>query len=162
VIVGLAGIQSAIADGELAWDSISDDDARLITRYAVNEMNGFPAWFHGLAEARQGPVAEVLRACVVGELQYPAAREFANDVLADLAWEGQTLARLVRPTVMNCLRAGKPAHPAICEAAVTLGVKTTVLPDAELAEIAAARCREISLDVDAFPMWLAVCLQVGL
>jgi len=160
VIVGLAGIQSAIVDGELAWDSISDDDARLITRYAVKEMNGFPKWFHRLAEARHGPVAEVLRACVIGELQYSANREFANDVLADLAWEGQTLARFVRSTVMRCLRAGDPAHPAIREAATTLVVKTTVLPDAELAEIAAARCRETSLDADAFPMWLAVCLQV--
>ena len=149
-----------IADGELAFGSISDDDVRLLTCYAVNEMNGFPDWFQGLAAARPGPVAEVLKACVVGEWKYPADREHAHDVLADLAWEGQALARLVRPIVIEGLREGDPAHPAIREAAITLAVKTTTLPDPDLAQIAATRCRELPLDSEAFPMWLAICLQV--
>ena len=160
LVAGLAGIQSAITDGELAFGSMSDDDARLITRYAVNEMNGFPNWFHELATAKPGPVADVLRACVTGEWQYPPNREHVNDVLTDLAWEGQALARLVRSTIMDSLRAGDPAHPAIREAAVTLVVKTTTLPDVDLGQIAAARCRGLPLESVAFPLWLAVCLQV--
>jgi len=142
------------------FGSISDDDARLITRSAVNEMNGFPDWFPGLAAAKPGPVADVLKACVLGEWQYPADRQHVHDVLADLAWEGQVLARLVHSTVMDGLRVGDPAHPAICEAAITLVVKTTTLPDPDLGKIAATRCRDLPLDSSAFPMWLAVCLQV--
>jgi hypothetical protein len=161
VVVGLAGIQSAITDGEIAFVSICDDDARLMTRYAVNEMNGFPDWFPQLAAARPDPVAEVLSACVLGELQYPADRELVHDVLADLAWEGQGLARLVRSTVMNSLRVGDPVHPAIREAAVTLVLKTTTLPDGDLGQIAASRCRAMPLDSTAFTLWLAVCLQVN-
>ena len=160
LIVGLAGIQSAIADGDLAFGSISDDDVRLLTRYAINEMNGFPDWFRGLAADRPGPVAEVLKLCVVGEWQYPADREHAHDVLADLAWEGQALARVVRPTVIEGLRVDDPAHPAIREAAITLAVKTTTLPDADLGQIAATRCRVLPPHTAAFQIWLAVCLQV--
>src|SRR5262249_37909706 len=160
LLAGLAGIQSAITDGELALQSISDDEARLLTRYAVNEMNGFPSWFHELATSKPRPVAEVLKVCVRGEWQYPADREHAYDVLADLAWEGQALARLVRSTVMDSLRAGDPPHAAIREAAITLVVRTTTLPDADLGQMAAARCRELSLDAAAFPLWSAVCLQV--
>jgi hypothetical protein len=161
LVVGLAGIQSMIADRELAFGSISDKEARLIARYAVNEMNGFPTWFHELAAARPGPVAEILKECVLGEWQYPPSREYAYDVLADLAWEGQHLARLVRSTVMDSLRTGDPAHPAIRDAAVTLVVKTATLPDDDLGRIAAARCRELPLDSAAFPLWSAVCLQVN-
>jgi len=161
LVVGLAGIQSAITDGELAFGSTSDDDARLITRYAVNEMNGFPNWLHELATAKPGPVADILRACVLGEWQYPADREHVHDVLTDLAWEGQALACLVRSTVMDRLRTGDPAHPAIRDAAVTLVVKTATLPDDDLGRIAAARCRELLLDSAAFSLWLAVCLQVN-
>jgi hypothetical protein len=161
LIVGLAGIQSAITDGELAFGSISDDEAKLLTRYAVNEMNGFPDWFPELAAVRPGPVAEILKECVLGEWQYPPGREHANDVLADLAWEGQALARLVRPTVMDGLRAGDPAHPTIREAVVTLVVKTATLPDDDLGRIAAARCRDLPLTSAAFALQLAVCLQVN-
>src|SRR5262249_18149593 len=89
-----------------------------------------------------------------------ADRQHAHDVLADLAWEGQYLAHLVRSTVMEGLRVGDPAHPAIREQAISLVVKTTTLPDPELGQIAAARCRDLPLDSAAFPTWLAVCLQV--
>ncbi len=159
--IGLAGIQSMIVDGELPFDSISDADVRLITRYAVQEMNGFPTWLQDLAEARPGPVAEVVTECVLGEWQYPAARDRYNDVLSGIAWAGGCLARLVRPVVINSLHTGDPVHPRIRDCAISLVVKTTVLPDAELGEIAAGRCRTLSRDSGAFAMWSAVCLQVN-
>ena len=62
---------------------------------------------------------------------------------------------------MDSLRVGDPVHAAIREAAVTLVVKTTTLPDDDLGQIAASRCRELPLDSAAFPLWLAVCLQVN-
>jgi hypothetical protein len=161
LVIGLAGIQSMIVDRELAFDTISDADVQLITRYAVQEMNGFPAWFQDIANARPAPVAEVLTACVRGEWQYPATRERYNDVLAGVSWVGGCLAQLVRPTVIDGLRAGDPAHPGIRDSAMSLVVKTTMLPDAELGEIAAGRTRDLPLDSDGFVMWAAVCLLVN-
>jgi len=159
--VGLAGIQSLIVDGELPFDSISDADVRLITRYAVQEMNGFPTWFEDLAAVRPGPVADVLTASVLGEWRYPAARGRFNDVLSGVAWKGGRLAQLVRPTVIDNLRAGDPVHPGIRDCAVSLAVKTATLPEDELGMIAAGRCRDLPFDSDAFFMWAAVCLQVN-
>lgn len=161
LIAGLAGIQSATNDKELLFSSISDEEVRILSRYAVNEMNGFPNWFHQLAAARPRPVAEVLCACVLGEWEYPAAREHVNDVLADIDWEGATLAHLIRSTVMSSIRKGDPAHPAIREAAVNVLLKTIALPDDDLGDIAASRCRELPTDSLAFPFWVAVCLQVS-
>jgi len=159
--IGLAGIQSSIFDGKLPFESISDADVRLITRYAVQEMNGFPTWFMDLAAARPGTVAEVLTTSVLGEWQHPATREPSNGVLSGVAWQGGHLAQLVRPAVINSLRAGDPAHPAIRDCAVSLVVKTAVLPDDELGMIAAGRCRALPLESNVFFMWSAVCLQVN-
>lgn len=161
LMIGLAGIQSMIVDGQLPYDSISDADVRLITRYAVQEMNGFPAWLEGLANARPAPVAEVLTVCVRGEWQYPATRERYNDVLAGVSWAGGCLAQLVRPAVIDNLHSGDPAHPGIRDSAVSLLVKTTTLPDVELGEIAAGRSRALPLDSEGFVMWAAVCLLVN-
>jgi hypothetical protein len=161
LMIGLAGVQSMIVDGELPFDSISDADVRLITRYAVQEMNGFPAWLEGLANARPAPVAKVLTACVRGEWQYPATRQRYNDVLAGVSWVGGCLAQLMRPAVIDSLRASDPAHPGIRDSAVSLVVKTTTLPDAELGEIAAGRSRALPLDSEGLVMWAAVCLLVN-
>jgi len=161
VIVGLAGIQSAITDHVLAFNSISDDDVRLLARYAVNEMNGFPDWFPDLATVRPRPVCDVLNACVVGEWSYTADREHAHGVLSHLDWEGQTLARLARPQVVECLRTGDPSHQEIRDAAIRLVLKTTEVPDDDVAQIAAFRCRSLCLDSTAFPVWCAVLLQLN-
>ena len=159
--IGLAGIQSSIFDGELPFESISDADVRLITRYAVQEINGFPTWFLDLAAGGPSPVAEVLTTSVLGEWQYPATREPSNGVLSGVAWQGGHLAQLARPAVIDSLRARDPAHPTIRDCALSLVVKTAVLPDDELGMIAAGRCRALPLDSNAFSMWSAVCLQVN-
>ncbi len=44
---------------------------------------------------------------------------------------------------------------------MSLLVKTTTLPDAELGEIAAGRSRVLPLDSEGFVMWAAVCLLVN-
>lgn len=159
--IGLAGIHSMIADGELRFDSASDADVRLITRYAVQEINGFPAWLQELAAARPCLVAEIIEECVKGEWQYPSDRARYNDILCGVAWEGGCLAQLVRQTVMDSLRAGDPPHPGIRECAMSLVVKTTTPPDTELGEIAAGRCGALPIESDAFAMWSAVCLQLN-
>ena len=159
VVAGLVGIQSMITDGELSLGSLSDADARLITRYAVQEMNGYPDWFSDLVAAKPGAVADVVRRCVIGEWQYAAGREHCYDVLGHLAWENGCLARLVRPTVVELLGADDPASHSIRDYAISLAVSTSIHPDSELGTIAAARCRALDPGSDAFGIWLAVCLQ---
>ena len=44
-IAGLAGIQVAWQEGQLRFSDLSVADAIRATRYALNELNGFPAWF---------------------------------------------------------------------------------------------------------------------
>ena len=160
VIVGLAGLQALIDDQEFEFGSISDEEVQLATRYALHELNGFPDWLPELAQTRPRPVGEVLKDCVRGEWEYPPERVHTNDVLADLAWEGGRLASLVRDTLIDLFRKGNPANRQILEFALEALVKTSVVPDPDVASLAAERCRvELSIDADAFVLWTCVCLQ---
>jgi hypothetical protein len=160
VVVGLAGLQAAYREDKSAFASFTDDEARLATRYAVNEMNGFPDWFAPLVTAKPASVADVLRECVLGEWDYSADREFAYDVLADVAWEGGILARLVRADVLKYLQIEDPPHPTIRDAALSIVLKTAAVSDAEIAGIAAEKCRRAPIQSEAFALWCAVWLQV--
>ena len=91
----------------------------------------------------------------------PATRDRYSDVLAEGIVGGGCLAQLVRQTVIDGLRACDPPHPGIRDSAISLVVKTTTLPDAELGEIAAGRSRALPLDSEGFVMWAAVCLLVN-
>lgn len=134
------------------------DDARRATRYAVNELNGFPDWFTSLAAAHPDAVREILAECVVGEWAYPSDRSQAFDVLADLAWIGGSLGALVVETLLDLLRHGDPANLDILTFALSVLLKVGV-PGRDLVEIAMNRCRSLSTDDARLIWWMTVALQ---
>jgi len=52
--------KAAFTDNELDFARLSAEDARLATRYAVNELNGFAPWFPELARHKPFTVQDVL------------------------------------------------------------------------------------------------------
>ena len=53
LIVGLAGIQLSVRDGQLDFSRLSADEAQLAARYAINEMNGFAPTDKATSEHRR-------------------------------------------------------------------------------------------------------------
>lgn len=156
IIVGLAALD-AIASAPSGLSGLTDVDARLAARYAVNELNGFPDWFTELAMVHPSVVKDVLRECVEGEWQYEADRSHAYDVLADLAWIGRPLAALVEQTIMERLRNGDPANLEILTFALSLLLKRGASED--LGKLALERCRDVPVEDPRFVWWIAVALQ---
>ena len=61
LIVGLSGLAME-ANGDETWaERLPDDEAEIATRYALQEMNDFPAWFLTLLQAKPEPVRRLLR-----------------------------------------------------------------------------------------------------
>lgn len=160
VVIGLAGVGAMFADDESFLLSITAEDARLATRYAVNEMNGYPAWLSKLSAQRPDDVAHVLNECVRGEWLYPSDRERSYDVLAQLNWQGGHFAKLARAAVLEKLEEGDPPHNDILEHAVSLLLKTIEVPDARLTSVVLSRCATAVLDSQQFTLWAAVGLQL--
>jgi len=159
VIVGLAGLQAAFSENELDFKQLSEDDARLAVRYAVNELNGFPLWLPELAKQHPLAVRDVLTECIRGEWQFDAKREHVHEVLSVLAWHGEGLLPLVRDSMIAQIQAGDPLNASVLETALTLLLKDSDLSAATLAGIAADRITQYSTDSRGFMLWLVVWLQ---
>lgn len=66
--IGLIGISQEAATRPQWAGSLSTHHARLAARYAMLELNGFPAWLNDVAKAHPRVVRDVLWACVNAEL----------------------------------------------------------------------------------------------
>lgn len=159
IIAGLAGIKAALDDGEIDFATISEADARLATRYAVNELNGFAPWLTELAIHQPEAVRNVLAECIRGEWVSKRECKWVDEVLSDLIWQGEGLFHLVKDDLIAQLLNGDPENKSILEHALTLLIRQTDPPIIILKEIASERANIYSLDSQGFILWLTVWLQ---
>ncbi len=159
IIVGLSGIAAAIDDGGLEIDSMSREDARLATRYAVHELNGFPAWFFELARAQQAPVAEVLSECLFGEWRLPNKEGNVHEVLAAIRWYGNPQLHFIADTLLEMLTKCDPLHPAVLENALAIMLQLSDPPRTVLAKLAAARSARYNVDERHWSLWFLIWMQ---
>jgi len=158
VIVGLAGMQAAIEDGDIALCFLNHDDAILATRYAVNELNGFAVWLDELAKYSPDAVGEVLAECIQGEWKFGDDRERSHEVLAALVWSNERFASIVHDTILRLLQIGDPCNASILKFALSVLLKVDQPPFQEVAELAQKRIKQC-LPNEAWNLWMCVWLQ---
>lgn len=158
--VGLTGIAAEIADEEPNFPSFNQDEAVLAARYGVNELNGFPSWFGGLALRHPTAVQSILSRCISGEWSFADNRVHVHEVLNKIVWQGEHLVPLVRDHIIGLLRAGDPPHPKVLEFALSIVLNTDDSHTSALVEIASERLRSISPETRSFSLWMAVLLQL--
>ena len=160
VPIGLTGIQAEIEDEELDFRSISRNDVLVAARYAVDELNGFPSWFHDLADAQPDAVRSVLTECVTGEWKFPSDRERTHEVMNKLVWQGQRLNRLVDEHVIKLLRISEPENLTILRFSVSIVLQANCQSTNDLLDIALRRFESLDADAKSFALWMAVLLQL--
>ena len=158
--IGLTGIQVDLDDGELDFKSMSRDDAMLAARYAVNELNGFPAWFYDLAQAQPEAARSVLRQCAAGEWQFAADRERPHEVMNKLVWQGQLLNDLICSDVLELLRDRDPGNFTILRCAVGIALQASQETTEELIRTSVERLSSLKPGDMTFALWIAVLLQL--
>lgn len=158
-LVGLAGLQVEFDDDPAAISKLTENEARIAARYAMNEINGFPAWFDRLAIYQQEAVQEVLCECVEGEWGFPSERTETNEVLAHLAWYGEGFQRLVLKKLLSLLAQGDPPNSSIRTYAVAILTRRTNPLPSELAKLAAHRASSNN-DAATISLWLSVWMQM--
>jgi hypothetical protein len=160
IIIGLSGINIALADGDLCLAAMTPGDARLACRYAVNEMNGFADWLPELARHQPDAVREVLAECIRGEWRISADREHVHKVLSSLRYDREGLASLVGEVILKELQASDPLHYQVLNAALTVLLNLSEPPCPVLADIATGRVPFRAIDDPRFTLWMIVWLQV--
>jgi hypothetical protein len=160
LIVGLTGLYAAWVDDELDFAALPDEDVRLATRYAMNEMNGFPPWLPNLAERRPEAVGAVFVECVTAEWDYPANRPHGPETLQRFAWSGGPMLPTLQAAVLTRLAASDPPSGRVLSLALTLLSNQVVAPLAELETIARARLANPTTGTDPMALWFSIWLQI--
>jgi hypothetical protein len=158
LVVGLAGIQLSLRDGELDFSRMSADEARLSARYAVNELNGFAPWIYELAAAQPQAVREILVTCIKGEWLWSAEHQGAHEVIYDLVYYGETLVPVIRQDLFELFKQGDPPNKRILHDAAAVLVHDVTIPPSDLLSLISSRASS-SADNESFVLWVSIWLQ---
>ncbi len=158
LIVGLTGIQAEFDEDPLTADRLSEAEASLAARYAMDELNGFPPWLELIAAKHPSAVKRVLEQCVDGEWLFQAGRQGTNGVMMRLSWRGGMLATIASPKVLDLLETGDPANESILRSALAILTSAENPPVERLTEMAARRVITSS-DVARKALWLSVWMH---
>lgn len=140
-IMGITGI-SLEAAGNPKWaDALSVDEAILAAEYATLEINGYPAWLLGLAQAKPAQVREVLLSEVSAELDDPAPKP-RYDNLEDIARADARIAGLMAPAFLSKLRQRSNIPTQALSPLLVATVKGIGVERAELGNLLLARFAE--------------------
>lgn len=88
IIFGLAGLSIEARETENWASTLSEDEAEIAFRYAMDELNGFPDWMPSLFDAFPNLIARLLLREVDRDLRIEKAKVDSHYVLADLSWSG--------------------------------------------------------------------------
>ncbi len=158
-IAGLSGIMAALTDGELKLSKLSKEDAMLIARYALNELNGFAPWMTELAHTQPDAVRTVLAECVENEWNSPADKAQHHFTLNDLAWSRTDVAHLVKSDILNRLKVGEPSNASILSSALRILLDPPCPSKEELAALARARIQQMHVSSSGLSFWMVLWLQ---
>ncbi|MFX0200816.1 MAG: hypothetical protein ACFFCW_32245, partial [Candidatus Hodarchaeota archaeon] len=136
VIVGLSGLDME-AHHTPGWPrNLSEDEAKIACRYAVNELNGFPDWLPKLHSAFPGPVEESILAEIEWEFSEYDADGNCHYVLDDVAWQLEWLKPKISSRIISFLNDYEPKHDDTVRKALGIVLASADLDQPSLVEIA--------------------------
>lgn len=160
LIVGLTGLHAAWKDDELDFATLTDDEVRLATRYALNEMNGFPPWLSPLAERRPQLVGAVFAECALQEYEYPADRPRGAETLQRCAWSGAPTLAAVQVALLTKLSVADPPSVGVLNLVLTFLLNQAAPPLPALEATASARVTNAATPTGPVALWFTVWLQI--
>lgn len=160
LVIGLVGLQTLWREDRLDFAKLSAGEVDLAIRYACNELNGLPEWFHCLVESRPVEAAKSLSLAIDGEWRLSAELEHVNDVVVKLARPDNTV-EAVTQVVFARLRDKDPVHPKILEYALSAIMRFRSIATDELKALAEIRIRQYSCEQPQWITWMNIWLQVN-
>lgn len=140
IVFGLSGLQIEAGYREDWVSDLTDDEVELATRYAIYEMNGFPAWFEELYQKRREVVRSVLLTEVEWEMQQTLGDQERLYVIHDLAHRSREIRSDLASEVLALAAKYEPGTADTLQY-VQRFILDSVLSDKEIAKIAKARCQ---------------------
>lgn len=156
VVFGLCGLAIEAAARQDWVALLTADDAEIATRYAIHELNGFPAWLPSLY--RRFP--EVVLQLFLQEIEYELAHEKPDDkqpsfyLLYDVSWSGEWIRDRIAPRLFDLAQVREPQHYETLEHLLTI-LQASSLSDSALADLGREKVKSLQ-DNKRIAHWAAV------
>ena len=157
VIFGLTGLNIESRETEGWVETLTQEEAEIAFRYAMDELNGFPEWFPALYAKFLERMSELLLREVDRDLRVAKAKTDTHYVLADLSWSGTWAWPGIAGGILSRLKASEPNN------LTNLGDMLTILQGAgtsetEIAALASMRSgdRRLAHAARWFAVWVGV------
>ena len=158
-VFGLMGITIESEEQPDWLASLTLDEANLAFRYAMHELNGFPAWLPQLAERYPDLIRDLALTETHAELSACRPDQDTHYLLSDLSWSGQWLWDSLGPLLLVMLVGIKPNNLNNLRYALAV-VQGSAIGDDALARVADDKARSVS-DPKYAAIWFAVWAGVA-
>jgi hypothetical protein len=141
VIFGLTGLSIEARETENWASTLSEDEAEIAFRYAMDELNGFPDWLPSLFLVFPDLIVKLLLREVDHDLRIEKLKVESHYVLSDLSWSGSWALPGIGEGIFARLKAREPKN------LTNLGYMLSIVHDAGVgAEDIAGLAEERSAD----------------
>lgn len=103
-LLGIVGVTLEAGNNPGWATSLNEDEARLATRFATRELNGFPKWIDDLVAAHPAVVKDILWRYLAVDLEPTSTAEY-HTYLQDVVGAGAAVAALMAPLMLEWLNA---------------------------------------------------------
>lgn len=156
-IFGLTGLSIEARETEGWPSSLNGAEADIATRYALQELNGFPSWLPQLHDAFPSQILDVILKEVRHELSIETPDSESHDTLYDVSWHGDWIWDQIAPVLLPELRAKRANTKNLCYLLAILNRSS--VEDKAIAAIA-ARKANASRNPSFSPIWFATWVGV--
>jgi hypothetical protein len=157
VIFGLTGLEIESRERPGGLRALMRDDVERATRYALHELNGFPAWFSEFYATHRDVVAKRLSSEVEYEVASGVLGQDSHYVLSDISWSGEWAWNDLAPAMFATLEKSEPKNATHLHQLLKV-IQGSDITDAEIARLAATKVKQ--LDWAHLPDWYAVWVGV--
>jgi hypothetical protein len=157
VIFGLVGLSIEARENAEWLEAITHDQAVLATRYALHELNGFPAWLPELYHAHPNAVLEILNKEIDFELATKKPVPDSYYVLYKISWAGEWLWHGLAFSFIGRLRV-TPKSDKHLRQMLTV-IQGSSLEDASVIRVVPRKAKTTK-DIAVAPLWFAVWVGV--
>lgn len=149
------------AQGDTYFAQFTEEEAKRATRYALNELNGFPDWLASLAERHSLAVQSVFDEAINGEWSNtPADAQFGSETLSRLAWDDSSLPRLSVPVMRTLLQDSSTSNLKLLTHALRVVMKHDVEIRAWLPTLVHERLTGSSHTDESAWVWLTALMHL--
>lgn len=159
--VGLCGIQSGWVSGSLRFSELTQDEAELLARYALNGWNGFPEWFSEFYESHKKTTQRIIAECIHSEWEFGEEYHNVGKLTDRILWNGKFLVEFALTTILAEVKVRDPLSHDVLSTSLSLVVSDGSRAQLDsIKDLIPGKLRAYTSESEYFSRWLTFWIEI--